>query len=71
MTRKWIHLVFYNHEGALEKITCTEGHPFFVKDVGWVRAIDLVKNDIVTTIDNDDITVSSMNIEIMDNDKLL
>ena len=68
-TRKWIHLVFYNHEGALEKITCTEGHPFFVKDVGWVRAIDLVENDIVTTIDNDDITVSSMNIEIMDNDE--
>ena len=67
-TRKWIHLVFYNHEGALEKITCTEGHPFFVKDVGWVMAIDLVENDIVTTIDNSQIIVNSKIIEILDND---
>ena len=46
-TEKWIHLLFELEDGTTEKLVCTEGHPFYVNNLGWVKSIDLLENDSV------------------------
>ena len=46
-TEKWIHLLFELEDGTTEKLVCTEGHSFYVNNLGWVKSIDLLENDSV------------------------
>ena len=39
-TKKWGHLLFEYIDGTTEKLVCTEGHPFYVKNLGWIKSID-------------------------------
>ncbi len=46
-TKKWVHLLFEFLDGTIEEIVCTEGHPFYVNNLGWVKSIDLLEKDSV------------------------
>ena len=51
-TKKWIHLLFELEDGTTEKLVCTEGHPFYVEKLGWVKSCDLIENDSVLMYNN-------------------
>ena len=35
-----------------EEIVYTEGHPFYVNNIGWVKSIDLLENDSILLYNN-------------------
>ena len=43
---------FEFEDGTTEKLICTEGHPFYVNNVGWVKSCDLLENDTVLMYNN-------------------
>lgn len=44
-------------------IKCTGSHPFFVKNKGWTRAVELSADDVCKTVENSDNTIVSVEIE--------
>ena len=50
--KKWVHLLFEFLDGTTEEIVCTEGHPFYVNNLGWIKSIDLLENDLVLLYNN-------------------
>lgn len=52
-TKKLVHLLFEFEDGRTEKLVCTEGHPFYVKNHGWVKSNDLLENDLILMYNND------------------
>ena len=57
-TLEWYH-IFVNNE----ELVCTGGHPFFVKDKGFVSAKDLLVGDILRLSNGVLIPVSAISIE--------
>ena len=51
-TKKWIHLLFEYEDGVKEEIVCTEEHPFYVNNLGWINSCDLLENDEVLLYNN-------------------
>lgn len=52
-TKKWIHLLFEFEDGKKEELLCTEEHPFYVNNLGWINSCDLLENDEVLLYNND------------------
>ena len=46
-----------------EEIVCTEGHPFYVNNIGWVKSIDLLENDSILMYNNCNATLIQKDIE--------
>ncbi|MFZ6760928.1 polymorphic toxin-type HINT domain-containing protein [Undibacterium sp. Ji50W] len=58
---KDIYRVSYvNEQGILESIFATPNHPFWVKDVGWVRADHLHINQVLELKDRSNVTVTAV-----------
>lgn len=62
-TKKWIHLLFEIEDGTTEKLVCTEGHPFYVEKLGWIKSCDLLENDSVLMYNNCKANVLKKEIE--------
>lgn len=62
-TKKWVHLLFEFENGTIEEIVCTEGHPFYVNNLGWIKSIDLLENDSVLMYNNCKANVLKKEIE--------
>ena len=61
--KKWIHLLFELEDGKTEEIVCTEGHPFYVNNIGWVKSIDLLENDSILMYNYCSATLKQKDIE--------
>ena len=68
-TRKWFHLFFKLENDEKEEIVCTEEHPFYVKDIGWVNAINLVANDKILLYNNDIAILYNIEIEELEREE--
>lgn len=64
-TKKWIHLLFEFENGNTEEIVCTEGHPFYVNNFGWIVADKLFENDEVLLYTNKKAIVLEKEIQIL------
>lgn len=69
-TKKWMHLLFKLEGGATEKLVCTEEHPFYVKNLGWVKSCDLLENDSVLMYNNCIASLISKEIEELDEEEI-
>lgn len=65
-TKKWIHLLFEFENGNTEEIVCTEGHPFYVNNLGWIVADKLFENDEVLLYTNKKVTLINKEVEILE-----
>ncbi len=65
-TKKWIHLLFEFENGNTEEIVCTEGHPFYVNNFGWIVADKLLENDEVLLYTNKKVTLINKEVEILE-----
>ena len=68
-TKKWIHLLFEVIDGAIEELVCTEGHPFYVNNIGWVKSIDLLENDEVLMYNNNIAVLIKKEIEELEEEQ--
>lgn len=68
-TKKWIHLLFEFEDGTTEKLVCTEGHPFYVNNLGRVKSVDLLENDSVLMYNNSTARLISKEVEILENEE--
>ena len=68
-TRKWVHLFFKLENDEKEEIVCTEDHPFYVKNIGWINAINLVANDKILLYNNDIAVLHSKEIEELEKEE--
>ena len=69
-TNKWINLLFELNDGKTEEIVCTEGHPFYVNNIGWVKSIDLLENDSILMYNNCSATLKQKDNEELEVEKL-
>ena len=69
-TKKWVHLLFEFVDGSTEKIVCTEGHPFYVNNLGWVKSIDLLENDSVLVYNDGIASLISKEVEELDEEEI-
>ena len=60
-TMKLVHLIVNG-----EEIVTTEGHPFFVRELGFVIASELSAGDILTDSSGNEMPIESVRIEITD-----
>lgn len=58
-TKKWIHLIFSNQE----EIICTEEHPFYIKNKGWIPAKNIIEKDKVLMYNNREVELTSKYVE--------
>ncbi len=45
-------MLFEFEYGTTEKSLCTEKHPFYVQNLGWVKSGNLLENDLVLMYNN-------------------
>ena len=57
-------LVHVNVEG--EQITTTPGHPFYVKNKGWVEAVNLCVNDELVLRSGENVVIEKLRFEILE-----
>ena len=57
------NLLFELNDGKTEEIVCTEGHPFYVNNIGWLKSIDLLENDSILMYNNYSATLKQKDIE--------
>ena len=69
-TKKWVHLLFEFENGTIEEIVCTEGHPFYVNNLGWIKSIDLLENDSVLMYNDNVASVIGKEIEELDEEQI-
>ena len=69
-TKKWMHLLFKLEGGGTEKLFCTEEHPFYVNNLGWVKSCDLVENDSVLIYNNCIASLIRKEIEELDEEEI-
>ncbi len=68
-TKKWLHLVFEFTNGAFEEVVCTEEHPFYVSNIGWIEANKILEKDVVLMYnDKEKAILVSMQLEILDDE---
>jgi intein/homing endonuclease len=60
-TLKPVHLIVNG-----EEIVTTEGHPFYVKEIGFVNASELSEGDILTDSEGREMPVQSVSTEVTD-----
>ena len=69
-TKKWVHLLFEFLDGTTEEIVCTEGHPFYVNNLGWVKSIDLLEKDSVLVYNDGIASLISKEVEELDEEEI-
>lgn len=60
-TKKWIHLKF----SKKEEIICTEEHPFYIKNKGWILAKNIVEKDNVLMYNNSEAELISKYVKTL------
>ena len=58
--KETLNIRFENSKGDNESIGVTLEHPFWVVEKGWVEAKDLLVGDVISTRDNEFVSVSSI-----------
>lgn len=62
-TKKFVNLLFEFEDGRIGKIVCTEGHPFYVNNLGWIKSIDLLEKDSVLMYSDSVVNVIRKEVE--------
>ena len=66
-TKEWLHLKVLNEETQKEENkTCTKYHRIYVKNKGWIEAINILENDIVLMYNNIQGRVINKELQILD-----
>ena len=66
-TKEWLHLKVVNEETQKEENkTCTKSHRIYVKNKGWIEAINILENDIVLMYNNIQGRVINKELQILD-----
>lgn len=67
-TNKWLHLKFKTKD-IVEEIICTEEHPFFVPNKGYIKAKYLVENEEVLMYNNSCVVLVSKEVEELEKEE--
>ena len=67
-TNKWLHLKFKTKD-TVEEIICTEEHPFFVPNKGYIKAKYLVENEEVLMYNNSCVVLVSKEVEELEKEE--
>ena len=66
-TKEWLHLKVVNEETQKEENkTCTKYHRIYVKNKGWIEAINILENDLVLMYNNIQGRVISKELQVLD-----
>ena len=66
-TKEWLHLKVVNEETQKEENkTCTKSHRIYIRNKGWIEAINILDNDIVLMYNNIQGKVISKDLLVLD-----